>query len=92
MSHKDDKRSLNNILILFYVGFKTYERLVVDIKYDPVTLAAYTTKHDWLGRPSWKKLQVIAHRPPNEQRDLGEFYYDMLASKHTKGLVLKEEW
>jgi hypothetical protein len=47
------------------------------IKDDPVTLASYALKHDFLGCPGWKKLKAIATRLHREQ-------HEVLASKQAK--------
>jgi hypothetical protein len=53
----------------------------MSIKDDPVTLASYALKHDLLGRPGWKNLKAIATKLHREQRALGDFSIEVLASK-----------
>jgi hypothetical protein len=42
-----------------------------------------------LGLPGWKKLKAIATRLQREQRDLGDFSIEVLASKQAKGPVIQ---
>jgi hypothetical protein len=88
-SHKDWKGSLYNVLLLWEDGSETYEPLDMIIKDDPVTLASYALKHDLLGRPGWKKLKAIAAKLHREQRALGDFSIEVLASKQAKGPVFQ---
>jgi hypothetical protein len=50
-----------------------------------MTLASYVLNHDLLSLPGWKKLKAIATRLHREQRDLGDFSNDVIASKQAKG-------
>jgi hypothetical protein len=86
-SHKDCKGYPYNVLLLWEEGSEKYEPLDIIIKDDPMTLASYALKYDYLGLPGREKLKAIATRLHREQRALGDFCIEVLASKQAKGPV-----
>jgi hypothetical protein len=59
------------------------------VKYDPVTLASYALKHDFLGHPGWKNLKAIATNLHREQQAHGDFSSEVLASKQVNSPVFQ---